>query len=94
MLATLALTWRKRFAPVPVVLAGMIVNLYSGAVSLAITVAYERQLIAVFVWGGGLLAQNGWSGVLWLLPCVAGEGLLTALMVPVGRVRMVWQIEL
>lgn len=79
MLATLALTWRKGFAPVPVVLAGMIVNLYCGAVGLILTIEHERTLIAVFIWGGGSLSQNGWDSVLWLLPRLAA-GILGAVL--------------
>lgn len=81
MLATLALTWRKNFAPVPVVLAGMIVNLYCGAVGLILTIAHERTLVAVFIWGGGSLSQNGWDSVLWLLPRVAIGVLCAGLLV-------------
>lgn len=80
MLATLVLSWRRGFAPVPVVLAGMIVNLYCGAVALLLTVVFERSLAAVFIWGGGSLSQTGWQTVLWLLPrllaCMIGAALL------------------
>lgn len=79
MLVTLGLTWRRGFAPVPVVLAGMIVNLYCGALAVILTIAHERTLIAVFIWGGGSLSQNGWDSVLWLLPRVAA-GLLCAVL--------------
>ncbi|WP_245641521.1 Fe(3+)-hydroxamate ABC transporter permease FhuB [Paraburkholderia bannensis] len=81
MLVTLALTRKKRFSPVAVILAGMVVNLYCGAVGVILTVAYERQLIAVFIWGGGSLSQNGWSSFLWLLPRVIGAVLAGALLV-------------
>jgi iron complex transport system permease protein len=70
MLSTMALSWRKGFAAVSVVLAGMVVNLYCGAIAVLLTVAYERSLTAVFIWGGGSLAQNGWHAVLWMLPRV------------------------
>lgn len=71
MLATMALTWRKGFAAVSVVLAGMIVNLYCGAIVVLLTVMFERSLAAVFIWGGGSLSQTGWQTVLWMLPRVA-----------------------
>lgn len=79
MLVALGLTWRKGFAPVPVVLAGMIVNLYCGAVAVILTIAHERTLIAVFIWGGGSLSQNGRNSVVWLLPRVVA-GLLCAVL--------------
>lgn len=81
MLVTLALTWRKGFAPVPVMLAGMIVNLYCGAVAVMLTIAHERTLIAVFIWGGGSLSQNGWGSVTWLLPRLAAASVVAASLV-------------
>jgi ferric hydroxamate transport system permease protein len=71
MLASMALSWRKGFAAVSIVLAGMIVNLYCGAVAVLLTVMFERSLTAVFIWGGGALSQNGWGTALWMLPRVA-----------------------
>jgi ABC-type Fe3+-siderophore transport system permease subunit len=80
MLLTLALTWRRGFAPVSVVLAGMIMNLYCGALVLVLTITYERSLAAIFIWGGGSLSQNGWATVAWFVPralvCTAGIALL------------------
>jgi iron complex transport system permease protein len=80
MLATMAMTWRKGFAAVSIVLAGMIVNLYCGALSVLLTIVFERSLTSVFIWGGGSLVQNGWAGVVWLLPrvlaCCAAAALL------------------
>jgi ferric hydroxamate transport system permease protein len=80
MLVTLALTWRRGFAPVSVVLAGMLMNLYCGALVLVLTIAYERSLVAIFIWGGGSLSQNGWAAFAWFAPralgCAAGIALL------------------
>jgi iron complex transport system permease protein len=80
MLATMAMTWRKGFAAVSIVLAGMIVNLYCGALSVLLTIVFERSLTSVFIWGGGSLVQNGWASVVWLLPrvlaCVVAAALL------------------
>ncbi|WP_042302284.1 Fe(3+)-hydroxamate ABC transporter permease FhuB [Paraburkholderia kururiensis] len=80
MLATMAFTWRKGFAAVSVVLAGMIVNLYCGALSVLLTIVYERSLTSVFIWGGGSLVQGGWASATWLAPrvflCAVGAALL------------------
>ncbi|CAN7385141.1 Fe(3+)-hydroxamate ABC transporter permease FhuB [Paraburkholderia sp. DD10] len=81
MLATLAMTWRKGFAAVSIVLAGMIVNLYCGALSVLLTIVFERSLTSVFIWGGGSLVQNGWASVVWLLPRVLACGVAAALLV-------------
>ncbi|WP_322005680.1 Fe(3+)-hydroxamate ABC transporter permease FhuB [Paraburkholderia tropica] len=70
MLVVFALAWRRGFAPITLVLGGMIVNLYCGALSLALSIIYERSLAAMFIWGGGALAQQDWQTTLWLLPRV------------------------
>ncbi|CAB3766716.1 ABC transporter permease [Burkholderia sp. MSh2] len=70
--ATLALTWRKGFAPVSVTLAGMVVSLYGGALAVLLAIVNERSLVAVFIWGAGSLVQNGWEVAAWLVPRVAG----------------------
>jgi iron complex transport system permease protein len=70
MLFVFALAWRRAFAPVTLVLGGMIVNLYCGAISIALSIVYERSLTAMFIWGGGALAQQDWQTTLWLLPRV------------------------
>ncbi|MFJ2995397.1 Fe(3+)-hydroxamate ABC transporter permease FhuB [Pandoraea sp. NPDC087047] len=66
----MALTWRSRFAPVPVILAGMIVNLYCSGLSIMVSMTHERALVGVFAWGAGSLVQNGWHDVGWLFPRV------------------------
>ncbi|QGZ64990.1 Fe(3+)-hydroxamate ABC transporter permease FhuB [Paraburkholderia acidisoli] len=71
MLFVFALAWRRAFAPVALVLGGMIVNLYCGALGLALSIVYERSLTALFIWGGGALAQQDWHTTRWLLPRVA-----------------------
>ncbi|WP_433695098.1 Fe(3+)-hydroxamate ABC transporter permease FhuB [Paraburkholderia phenoliruptrix] len=81
MLATMTMAWRKSFAAVSIVLAGMIVNLYCGALSVILTIVFERSLTAVFIWGGGSLVQNGWANVVWLLPRVLVCGIAAALLV-------------
>ncbi len=81
MLATLALTWRKRFSAISVVLAGMIVNLYCGAIVVLLTLLFERSLTAVLIWGGGALSQSGWTTVIWMLPRVLVGALGAALLV-------------
>lgn len=81
MLATMAMTWRKGFAAVSIVLAGMIVNLYCGALSVLLTIVFERSLTSVFIWGGGSLMQNGWASVVWLLPRVIACAIAVTLLV-------------
>ncbi|MFC3912072.1 Fe(3+)-hydroxamate ABC transporter permease FhuB [Pseudaeromonas sharmana] len=68
MLLVLALTWRRGLAPTLTVLAGLVVNLFFGAVSTALLLFYQEQLSGLLVWGAGSLAQTSWQGVHCLLP--------------------------
>ncbi|VVE80741.1 Fe(3+)-hydroxamate ABC transporter permease FhuB [Pandoraea sputorum] len=76
----MALTWRSRFAPIPVILAGMIVNLYCSGLSIMVSMTHERALVGVFAWGAGSLVQNGWHEFGWLLPRVIVAVVAAALL--------------
>ena len=52
----------------PIVLSGMAVNIFLGAVATAIILLNEQYAKNLFIWGAGDLAQNGWDQVKWLLP--------------------------
>ncbi len=62
------LAWRSRLAPVVVILAGLIVNLYLGALSIVMLLLHQEELHGVLIWGAGSLAQSGWAGVDFLWP--------------------------
>lgn len=78
--AVFLLTRRQGFAPVPLVLAGLVVSLYGGALSAILTLLNERYLLSLFIWGGGSLEQQGWSSSIGLgarlLPLFALAALL------------------
>lgn len=63
-----ALAWRRGLAPMVVVLAGLVVNLYLGALGTALLLFNHETLAGLLIWGAGSLAQNGWDDVLTLLP--------------------------
>lgn len=80
------LSWRRGLAPIVVVLAGLVVNLYLGALSTALLLFNHEALSGLLIWGAGSLAQNGWDGVAILWPrlaisCVAAWFLLRPLAV-------------
>lgn len=66
-----ALAWRRALAPIVVVLAGLVVNLYVGALSTALLLFNHETLAGLLIWGAGSLAQNGWDGVSSLAPRLA-----------------------
>ncbi|WP_152045999.1 Fe(3+)-hydroxamate ABC transporter permease FhuB [Aureimonas psammosilenae] len=55
------LTRRQDFAPVPLVLSGLVVSLYCGALAAILTLLNDRWLSSLFIWGAGSLSQQGWS---------------------------------
>ncbi|MCC4861203.1 Fe(3+)-hydroxamate ABC transporter permease FhuB [Vibrio splendidus] len=58
----------KNMSGLPIVLAGMAVNLLLGAFATAIILLNDQYAQNLFVWGSGDLGQNGWEQVLWLMP--------------------------
>lgn len=69
-----ALSWRQRLAPTVLVLAGMVVNLYLGTLSVALILMNQEALHGMMIWGAGSLVQDNWNGVLYLLPRLGAAG--------------------
>jgi iron complex transport system permease protein len=76
-----ALSLRRQLAPMVVVLAGLVVNLYLGAIGTLLLLFNPEGLAGLLIWNAGSLAQNGWSGVEFLLPRLAVAGLLALILV-------------
>lgn len=64
----LGLTARRDFQPLALVLAGLVVSLYCGALASLLVLLNERYLVSLFIWGSGSLAQQDWHIPLTLLP--------------------------
>lgn len=58
----------RNMTGLPLIVAGMVVNLLLGAIATALILLNEQYAKNVFMWGAGDLAQNGWDWVQWLLP--------------------------
>ncbi|MBN3727872.1 Fe(3+)-hydroxamate ABC transporter permease FhuB [Burkholderia sp. Ac-20379] len=80
MLVVFALAARQRMASLSVILSGMVVNLYCGAICLAIALSHFQLLRGLMIWGGGALDQTGWGEArglaIGLALCVAATVLL------------------
>ncbi|WP_416357372.1 Fe(3+)-hydroxamate ABC transporter permease FhuB [Aureimonas phyllosphaerae] len=74
-LLVFALVRRRHFAAVSLILAGLVVGLYAGALSALLTLLNDRYLASLFIWGSGSLSQQSWDPFLSLL-------LRLALLVP------------
>ncbi|MFZ4833035.1 Fe(3+)-hydroxamate ABC transporter permease FhuB [Rouxiella sp. Mn2063] len=68
MLLVFILASRQAFSPLALILAGMLVNLYCGSITLLLSIVYDQSLVAIFIWGGGSLVQQDSTTLLWLLP--------------------------
>jgi iron complex transport system permease protein len=65
-LLVLALVRRHGSASLALVLAGLVVALYCGALATLLTLVRDRVLGSLFIWGNGSLVQQGWDPALTL----------------------------
>lgn len=68
MALVLLIAGPRNLGGLPVVLAGMAVNILLGAITTAIILLHDQYARGLFIWGAGDLSQNGWDQVHWLLP--------------------------
>jgi len=76
----IALTWRLGFSPVTVILAGLVITFFLGAVNMAFLLLKGEWLGNLFIWGAGSLVQNNWQPFMELWPRVAVLGVLMLLL--------------
>ncbi|MBZ6394342.1 MULTISPECIES: Fe(3+)-hydroxamate ABC transporter permease FhuB [Pantoea] len=74
--------WRKRLSPVTLILAGLVLSLYSGAVNQIFAIFNHDQLQNMFLWSTGALNQMSWENVLQFWP-----RLLLALLLTLALLR-------
>ncbi|KKA43707.1 Fe(3+)-hydroxamate ABC transporter permease FhuB [Salinivibrio sp. KP-1] len=83
MLVVFALAWRRGLSPTVVVIAGLILNLYCGALSTVLLLMNQEALHGMMVWGAGSMVQTDWHSVQALLPRVGlAVVLILALLKP------------
>lgn len=52
---------RRGFSPLALVLSGLVVSLWCGAMAAVLTFLNERYLVSLFIWGAGSLSQQSWD---------------------------------
>ena len=72
--------WGKRLSPVTLILAGLVVSLYCGAINQLLVLFHHDQLQSMFMWSTGTLTQTDWSIVQRLWPQLIGGVVLTLLL--------------
>ncbi|EMB48209.1 iron-hydroxamate transporter permease subunit [Vibrio mimicus] len=70
----------RGFAPLHMILAGMVVSLFFGSLNTMLLMLHEQKLTSVFVWGAGALNQNGWNSTQVLLPLITLPTLLLLML--------------
>ncbi|MDT1062146.1 Fe(3+)-hydroxamate ABC transporter permease FhuB [Paracoccus sp. CPCC 101403] len=72
----MAIGARRAFAPVTMVIAGMLISLTASSIATTITLSRGEYLLSLVIWNGGSLVQQDWSGVraLAMVLAVAGAG--------------------
>ncbi|MGO4284878.1 Fe(3+)-hydroxamate ABC transporter permease FhuB [Bosea sp. TAB14] len=89
MAATIALAWRRGLSPLALVLGGLVLGLYCGALSALLLLFKEHDLQGLFLWGNGSLAQQGWDVALALaLRLVVLAGLAVLLLRPLALLAL------
>ncbi|EHM51296.1 Fe(3+)-hydroxamate ABC transporter permease FhuB [Yokenella regensburgei] len=73
-------SWGKRLSPVTLILAGLVVSMYCGAVNQLLVIFHHDQLQSMFLWSTGSLTQTDWSVVQQLWPQLLGGVMLTLLL--------------
>lgn len=58
----------KSYSSLNIILSGLVIGLFAGAVAVIITLAKDRYLVGLFVWGSGSLSQTSWQPFLALAP--------------------------
>lgn len=75
----LAIAGRTGISGLPVVLAGMAVNLLLQAVATVVVLANDQAVDNLFIWYAGDLTQTDWSWPAWLAPQVAAAAAILLL---------------
>lgn len=72
--------WGKRVSPVTLILAGLVLGLYCGAVSSLLGLFNYQQLQSLYIWSTGSLTQQDWHTAGFLLPRVVVVWLLALML--------------
>ncbi|WP_336817771.1 Fe(3+)-hydroxamate ABC transporter permease FhuB [Cedecea sp. MMO-103] len=85
----LGAAWGKRMSPVTLILAGLVLGLYCGAVKSFLVLFNHERLQNLFIWSSGMLNQYDWAGVEFLWPRLLAVLVLIVLMIrPLGMLAL------
>ncbi|WP_297206345.1 Fe(3+)-hydroxamate ABC transporter permease FhuB [uncultured Pluralibacter sp.] len=76
-LLVFGVSWGKRLSPVTLILAGLVVSMYCGAINQLLALFFHDSLQSMFLWSSGTLTQSDWRVVQHLWPQLLGGAMLT-----------------
>ncbi len=76
----LVLSVRRQIMTVRMMLLGMVLNLFFGAIATVLMLYYPEESKAVIQWGAGSLIQDSWHDVLLLLSANIAAGIILVFM--------------
>jgi len=79
-LIVFGIAWGKRLSPVTLILAGLVLSLYCGAVNQLLGLFNHDRLQGMFLWSTGTLNQMDWQSVIFLWPKLLVGFLLSLLL--------------
>ncbi|MCX8957777.1 Fe(3+)-hydroxamate ABC transporter permease FhuB [Erwinia psidii] len=80
-LIVFGIAWGKRLSPVTLILAGLVMSLYCGAVNQLLGLFNHDRLQNIFLWSTGTLNQMDWSHVSFIWPKLLSGLLLSLLLI-------------
>lgn len=78
LLLVFILAWRKTLSPLLMILSGLVVNLYCGALAATLLIFYPEESRGLINWGAGSLIQESWHDTAQLSLLVIPAVLLQA----------------
>ena len=79
-LLVFGVSWGKRLSPVTLILAGLVLSMYCGAINQLLALFHHDRLQSMFLWSSGTLTQTDWSVVQRLWPQLLAGAMLTLLL--------------
>ena len=79
-LVVLFIARTRRYSPLSLILAGLVVSLYCGAAATILVLVKDRYLVGLFIWGSGSLSQQSWGPSIHLATRLAVCSLPLALL--------------
>lgn len=80
-LIVFGIAWGKRLSPVTLILAGLVMSLYCGAVNQILGLFNHDYLQNIFLWSTGSLTQMDWNNVTFIWPKLLLGFLLALLLI-------------